>query len=78
MTEDTTPAAIYPGRDPDETHTIAERLKSVFRAHRAHPEDPERRCLCGFDGESYDDHLADSTLREMKEVGYEVWPARHN
>ena len=44
---------------------------------RVDPDDPEHKCLCGYEGESYDDHLAWSTLREMRELGYDVWPSRH-
>lgn len=77
MTDDAQARDLYPGRSPADTRSIARRLTSVFAAHRADPADPEHRCLCGYDGESYDDHLAWSTLREMKDVGYEVWPARH-
>ena len=78
MTRDATSYGdIYPDRDNSETRSIAERLRTIFRAHRPDPDEPDHRCLCGYDGESYDDHLAQTTLREMKEVGYEVWPARH-
>jgi hypothetical protein len=77
MTDDAQSHATYPDRPAEETRTIANRLKGVFRAHRVDPDDPEHKCLCGYDGESYDDHLAWSTLREMREVGYDVWPSRH-
>ena len=68
---------IYPDRSAAETRSIGQRLRAVFGAHRADPADPGHRCLCGYEGESYDDHLAWSTLRDMKDVGYEVWPTRH-
>lgn len=61
----------------EQQRSIKDRLASMFRAHRPDPTDPEHRCLCGFDGESYDDHLADYTLRQMKEVGYEIRPVRY-
>jgi hypothetical protein len=77
MTDDTHDQDVYPERNPAETRSIVTRLRAVFRDHRVDPADPEHRCLCGYDGESYDDHLAWSTLRDMKDVGYEVWPSRH-
>jgi hypothetical protein len=77
MTDDAQSRDTYPDRPAAETRTIAQRLRNVFRDHRADPADPEHKCLCGYDGESFDDHLAWSTLRDMKDVGYEVWPSRH-
>ncbi len=77
VTDDAKVGDIYPQRSADETRSIGERLRDVLRAHRADPEDPEHRCLCGYDGESYDDHLAWSTLRDMKDLGYEVRPVRY-
>jgi len=77
MTDDAQLRDMYPDRNPAETRSIADRLRRVFGNHRADPADPEHRCLCGYEGESYDDHLAWSTLRDMKDVGYEVWPSRH-
>jgi hypothetical protein len=77
MTDDAEIKDIYPDRSTAETRTIGQRLRSVFGAHRVDPADPEHRCLCGYEGESYEDHLAWATLRDMKDVGYEVWPARH-
>jgi hypothetical protein len=77
MTDDDKVRDIYPDRQPGETRSILARLRAVFGDHRADPADPEHRCLCGYDGESYDDHLAWSTLRDMKDIGYEVWPSRH-
>jgi len=77
MTDDAQAREVYPERPAAETHSIRQRLRIVFAAHRADPADPEHRCLCGYEGESFDDHLAWSTLRDMKDVGYEVWPARH-
>jgi hypothetical protein len=68
---------IYPDRPEHETRGILDGLASVVRGHRPDPEDPARRCLCGYDGESFDDHLAESTLREMKDLGYAFWPIRH-
>ena len=76
MTKDAAYRDIYPERDTSETRSIAERLTAIFRGHRADAADPDHRCLCGFDGESYDDHLAQATLREMKNIGYEVWSER--
>jgi RimJ/RimL family protein N-acetyltransferase len=77
MTDDSDYRDIYPDRKAGETRTIVERLRGIFAGHRADPADPEHRCLCGWDGENFDDHLADATLREMKDVGYEIWPVRH-
>jgi hypothetical protein len=77
MTQDANAREVYPDRDHRETTSIARRLAAIIRGHRPDPADPEHRCLCGFDGENYDDHAAWETLREMKDVGYEVWPTRH-
>jgi hypothetical protein len=77
MTNDAEIAGIYPDRNPAETRTIGQRLRGVFAAHHSDPADPEHRCLCGFEGESFDDHLAWSTLRDMQDVGYEIFPIRH-
>jgi hypothetical protein len=66
-----------PDRAAGERRTIAKRLAGIFAGHRADPADPTHRCLCGWDGENFDDHLADATLREMHEVGYDVYPVRH-
>lgn len=77
MTQDAEARAVYPERPSTETRSIADRLKGVFRDHRADPADPEHRCLCGYEGENFEDHLAWATLREMKDVGYEIWPVRH-
>ena len=58
--------------------TLRGRLRDLFRAHRPDPDDPDHRCLCGYDGENYDDHLAESTLAAMHEVAFETFPARHS
>lgn len=77
MTNNAAIRDIYPDRDTTETRSIVDRLKATFGGHRADPADPGHRCLCGYDGESFEDHLAWTTLRDMKDVGYEVWPVRH-
>jgi hypothetical protein len=76
MTDDKTRAGTAAsGTAP---HVLHGRLRDLFRAHRPDPEDPDRRCLCGYDGESYDDHLAESALRAMEEIGFQTFPVRHS
>jgi hypothetical protein len=78
MTQDAaTTSDIYPDRDAAETNAIVDRLKGIFRSHPADPTDPHHVCECGWQGESYEDHLARATLTEMQTRGYEFWPARH-
>jgi hypothetical protein len=68
---------IYADRPAEESRTIVGRLIATFVEHSPDPADPKHRCECGSYGD-FQDHLARTTLLDLKGVGFEVRPIRFN
>ena len=64
---------IYPDRPEEESRSILRRLIETFQDHSPDPADPKHRCECGSYGD-FADHLARTTLLDLKGVGFEVRP----
>ena len=67
---------IYPDRPEEESRSILRRLIETFQDHSPDPADPKHRCECGSYGD-FADHLARTTLLDLKGVGFEVRPIRY-
>ena len=66
---------IFPDRPHEESHSIVQRLVRTFQDHPSDADDPTRRCGCGDYGD-YQEHLARTTLLDLKGMGFEVRPFR--